>query len=377
MTKINDPWLTDPATQAVLSMLESSGAKAYAVGGCVRNALLGEPVNDIDIATSAVPNDVMKLAESAGLKAIPTGIDHGTITVVSDGTPFEITTFRRDVSTDGRHAVVAYTDDLTQDAERRDFTMNAIYAAADGTVIDPLSGLPDLKARRLRFIADPDKRIEEDHLRSLRFFRFHAQYADPQGGFDPDALAAIATHLDGLDQLSGERITSELMKLLAAEDPAASIAACRQTGALGRILAGADDRYLGPLVHLENGILPDPIRRLATLGGDTARLRLSKANQKQLSVLRENIGSNLSASTLGYLYGMNTAQDILLLKATMFEQPIMGFEDAEFGAAQKFPVKAKDLMPSLEGKALGDRLKSLETEWIDSGFKLTKAELLK
>ena len=376
MTKLNEPWLTDPKTQAVFGMLEAAGFAAFAVGGCVRNALLGAPVNDIDIATDAAPAKVIELAAGAGLKSIPTGIDHGTVTVVSGGVPYEITTFRRDVTTDGRHAVVSFTDDMTEDARRRDFTMNAIYAASDGTVIDPLDGLPDLRARRLCFIDDPDKRIEEDHLRSLRFFRFHAQYADPDGGFDPDALSAIATHLDGLDKLSGERITSELLKLLGTSLPAASVAACRQTGALGRILPGADDRYLGPLVHLENGLAPDAIRRMAVLGGDTGRLRMSKADQNRLVQLRDNIGSGTKAAILGYRFGAKAAKDILLLRAAMFEHPLAGAEDAVFGAAQTFPVTAKDLMPALEGKALGDRLKVLESDWIASGFTLTRKDLL-
>ncbi|CAN0587043.1 unnamed protein product, partial [Ectocarpus sp. 12 AP-2014] len=193
-----------------------------------------------------------ELARVAGLKPVPTGIDHGTVTVVADHDPFEITTFRRDVETDGRRAVVAFADTLDEDAKRRDFTMNALYARIDGTVIDPLGGLPDLRARRVRFIGDATDRIREDYLRSLRFFRFHAWYGNPDNGMDSDALAAIASHLDGLESLSRERVGAEMVKLLAARDPAPAVAAMRATGVLGRLLPGADDRALAPLIHLED-----------------------------------------------------------------------------------------------------------------------------
>ncbi|MCK4711369.1 MAG: CCA tRNA nucleotidyltransferase, partial [Marinosulfonomonas sp.] len=174
MTQITADWISNPNTQKVCEMLTDAGFECFFVGGCVRNALLGAPVNDIDISTNALPDRVMELAKAAGLKAVPTGIDHGTVTVIADGTPFEITTYRRDVETDGRRAVVAFSDTIMDDAHRRDFTMNALYADADGVIIDPLNGMPDLLARRIRFIEDADLRIKEDYLRILRFFRFHA-----------------------------------------------------------------------------------------------------------------------------------------------------------------------------------------------------------
>ena len=200
-------------------MLEQDGAQALFVGGCVRNTLLGAPVADIDIATDALPERVMDLSAKAGLKAVPTGIDHGTVTVVSEGVPHEITTFRRDVETDGRRAVVVFSKDVAEDAARRDFTMNALYATPDGEIVDPLNGLPDLEARRVRFIGTASHRIQEDHLRSLRFFRFHAWYGDPAGGMDAEALAAIAENLEGLSVLSRERIGAEMLKLLSAQIP--------------------------------------------------------------------------------------------------------------------------------------------------------------
>ncbi len=171
MTRLPAHVLDDAALIRVLDALQAQGDHAYLVGGAVRNALLGQPIDDIDIATDAQPDRVILLAQAAGLRAVPTGIDHGTVTLIADGRGFEVTTFRRDVDTDGRHAVVAFSTDLAQDAARRDFTMNALYAGCDGVVIDPMGGLPDLTARRLRFVGDPDARITEDYLRILRFFR--------------------------------------------------------------------------------------------------------------------------------------------------------------------------------------------------------------
>ena len=230
--RITGDWITRESTQALMKALNDAGHKALFVGGCVRNALLGVPVADVDIATDALPEEVMRIALAAKMKPVPTGIDHGTVTVVSGSIPHEVTTFRKDVETDGRRAVVAFATDVADDAHRRDLTINALYALADGTLVDPLGGLPDLKARRVRFIEDAEARIREDYLRALRFFRFHAYYGDPAAGMDPEALAAIAANLDGLDTLSRERVGAELLNLLAAPDPAPAVAAMAQTGAL-------------------------------------------------------------------------------------------------------------------------------------------------
>ncbi len=244
--KIAGDWLDHPGTQALCTALESTGYKALLVGGCVRNALLGVPVADIDIATDASPETVSTIAEAAGFKPVPTGIDHGTVTIVAEGRPHEVTTFRRDVETDGRRAVVAFSDRIEEDAERRDFTMNALYADRQGEVIDPLDGLPDLLARRIRFVGDAETRIREDYLRILRFFRFHAAYGDPEGGLDPEGLAACAALSAGLGTISRERITAELKKLLSARDPAPTVAAMAQSGVLLHVLPGADPRALAP-----------------------------------------------------------------------------------------------------------------------------------
>ena len=378
--KVTGDWLNRPATQAVLSMLSGAGYQAVFVGGCVRNALLGVEVSDIDIATDARPETVTRLAKAAGLKTVGTGIEHGTVTVVAGRIPHEITTYRRDVTTDGRRASVAFSDDMARDARRRDFTMNALYAAADGTVIDPLGGLPDLRARRVRFIEDPGQRIREDYLRSLRFFRFHAWYGDPGLGPDAEGLAAVAAHIDGLAQLSRERVGAEMLKLLAASDPAPSVAAMRQAGVLNAVLPGADDQGLAPLVHLEGALDPDPIRRLAILGGaDVAiRLRLSRAQEKALAGLRNGIGAATEPGELGYRLGLDAARDVLLLRAAIAGQSMDAdaLGKARTGAGATFPVKAADLMPALQGPALGRRMNMLEARWIASDFTLTRDELL-
>jgi len=256
--RVTGDWIDNKGTQDLMKALLDSGYQALFVGGCVRNALLGVAVADVDIATDATPTRVMALAKAAKMKPVPTGVEHGTVTVVSGGIAHEVTTFRKDVETDGRRAVVAFATDLADDAHRRDLTMNALYANADGTVVDPLGGLDDLKARRVRFIDDAEARIREDYLRILRFFRFHAWYGDPAKGMDVTALAAISANLDGLDTLSRERVAAETLKLLAAPDPAPAVAAMAQIGVLVRILPDADCRALPTLVHYETCRKPDP-----------------------------------------------------------------------------------------------------------------------
>lgn len=382
MTRITGDWLTAGETQTVLATLESAGVQAYLVGGCVRNALLGVPVGDIDISTDARPDAVTEIATAAGLRAVPTGIDHGTVTVIAQGIPFEITTFRRDIETDGRRAVVNYADTMAEDARRRDFTMNALYARRDGTVVDPLGGMDDLNARRVRFIGDAQARIREDYLRSLRYFRFHALYGDPAAGFDADALAGIAATLDGIDQLSRERVGAEMMKLLGAPDPAPSVAAMRQVGLLLRCLPGADDTGLAPLVALEQiaDALPLGLRRLAVLGGEdpTGALRLSRAQSRALATLRAGIAGTQDPAEIAYRHGAGTAQDMVLLRCASFGTGLPpGYQDQiETGARARFPLTASDLMPGYQGPALGARLAELEQAWIASGFTLDRSALM-
>jgi poly(A) polymerase len=380
--RITDDWLAGVAPQAICAMLAEAGHQAWFVGGCVRNALIGAPITDIDITTDATPERVTELAEAQGFHPVPTGFDHGTVTVVVNGTPFEVTTLRHDVETDGRRAVVAYASSIEEDAHRRDFTMNALFADPAGKIADPLGGLPDLEARRVRFIDDPHDRIREDYLRILRFFRFHAWYGDPEAGLDAEALAAVAELSAGLETLSRERVGAEIKKLLAAPDPAPSVAAMVQTGVLAHVLPGADARALPILVHHEAalGVAPDPMRRLACIDSDDhmERLRLSKAEARHLTRLSAYRGSQTGPAELGFRLGTQEGRDVVLLNAALLEAPVPAeFERAlEIGAAASFPVKPRDLMPAYQGPALGVRLAALETRWIASGFTLTRDDLL-
>jgi tRNA nucleotidyltransferase/poly(A) polymerase len=382
MTRLEAPWLTAPATRSVIAALGEAAVGAWFVGGCVRNALLGASVSDIDIATDAPPDSVIAACKAAGLQTVPTGIDHGTVTVVALGTPFEVTTFRRDVDTDGRRATVAFGTDLAEDARRRDFTMNALYATPEGEIVDPVGGLADLKARRLRFIGDATARIREDYLRILRFFRFHAWYADTSQGFDPEALAAIADTLDGIDRLSRERVGAEMRKLLAAADPAPEVAVMDRLGILGRVLPGADPSPLAPLVHLEDalGQHPDAVRRLAALGGDdpAEHLRLSNADDRRRALVRNGAVEGTGPGELAWRHGAEVARDAALVRSAMLGAPLPPDMEADIsrGAAAVFPVRAADLMPGLTGPALGARLARLEGAWIASDFAMDRDALL-
>ena len=377
MITLTDPWLQNRASQRVCAVLTDAGFQAWFVGGCVRNAVIGAPVSDLDLSTDAHPEMVMKLARAAGIKAIPTGIDHGTVTLIADQVPYEITTFRRDVATDGRRATVAFADNMTDDARRRDFTINALYADPNGVICDPLGGLPDLNARRVRFIEDPSQRIKEDYLRILRFFRFYAWYGDPSDGPDAESLAACAENIDGLADLSKERVTAEILKLLAASDPAPAVAAMAATGALGQLMPGAAPEALSVLVHLEQetNTPPCPIRRLAVLGGEaTDNLRLSNVQSGKLA----QIMNDQSATETAYRNGAAAGRDKVLIIAASLGQPLAkdAFAAVDHAAAAKFPLKAADLMPDLTGPALGQALKRAEARWIASGFSLTKGDLL-
>lgn len=380
MTRCSGDWIERTETQAVMACLLADGAEAYFVGGCVRNSLIGAPVDDIDIATSLLPSEVIVRAEASGFRSIPTGIDHGTITVVSNETAFEITTFRKDVETDGRHAVIRFSSSLKEDAERRDFSMNALYADRNGLITDPVGGLSDLEARIVRFIGDPDARIREDYLRILRFFRFHAWYGNPDAGIEPDGLAAVAEHLDGLERLAAERIGKEILKLLSAPDPAPTVASMRAAGVLNRILPGSNDTALAPLIHIESelGLGVDPIRRLGVLGGEDpcARLRLSKQQCKRLEQIVGAVSQGFSAAELGYRLKDLAASAYAVSCALLETLPRPADLDlVRQGENATFPIRAADLAP-LTGSALGQKLRDLEEKWITSGFSLTKNELL-
>ncbi|GGX39989.1 poly(A) polymerase [Tateyamaria omphalii] len=374
-------FLNDPAAQALCVALENGGHRAYFVGGCVRNAVMGVPISDIDIATDAVPDQVMGLSKGAGFRAVPTGIDHGTITVVVQDQPFEVTTFRRDVETDGRRAVIAFSTDLTEDARRRDFTMNALYADRHGQISDPVCGLQDAYDGRVRFIENAAQRIREDYLRTLRFFRFSAQYAPADAAWDADALSGIADNLEGLESLSAERVGSEMLKLLGAPDPAPALSVMRQTGVLARILPGSDPTFVGPLVHLEQLVKApiDPIARLVALGGSEVqeRLRLSRRNQRHLDSIRALSTMTGSAKVVGHIGGLDAGRGAFLLRSAYGNASVTPaqIDDIATGAGTVFPISASDL-PHLSGPALGAELKALKRVWLDSDLSKSKHDLL-
>ena len=378
--KVSGEWLERPETQAICAVLSSAGWQALPVGGCVRNALMGVPVADVDIATDARPETVSDLSKRAGFKVVQTGVEHGTLTVIAGGIPYEITTFRRDVETDGRRAVVAFSDRLDEDAARRDFTMNALYARPDGALIDPLGGIADVLARRVRFVGDAETRIREDYLRILRFFRFHAWYGDPVGGLNADGLAACAALSPGIETLSRERLGTEMKKLLTAPDPAPAVAAMAMAGVLAQVLPGADHRALAPLVHLEDGRDPRWQRRLAVLGGKDAAslLRLSRTEGKELLAIAESARNDEADAALGWRLGAVAGADAVLARSALtgaMPGPDWADEVAR-GAASRFPVKAADL-PELQGPQLGARLSALEDRWLQGGLRLTRADLLR
>lgn len=284
--RIDAPWMDAPAVRRLLAVLAQGGVGARFVGGCVRDTLLGRVIGDIDLAVDKPPDVVVRALEVAAIKVVPTGIKHGTVTAVIERRPFELTTLRRDVETDGRRAIVAFTDDWRVDASRRDFTFNALYAAPDGTLFDPFDGRADLAAGRVRFIGDADRRIEEDRLRVLRFFRFYAWFGRPP--IDGEGFAACRRNAATLGALSAERVAKELLRLLAAPAPADALEAMVEAGALDHWLPEClGTRILRALVDRE-GDRPDPLRRLAAIVPAPVvakRLRLSTQETLRLELM--------------------------------------------------------------------------------------------
>ncbi len=385
--RVEGSWLDDRAARQVLAALAAGGALALFVGGCVRDALLGRPVGDLDMATDADPREVSRLLTEAGIRTVPTGIAHGTVTAVLTNRSFEITSFRRDVATDGRRATVAFGADLAQDAGRRDFTINALYADAQGTVTDPLgTGLGDIALRRVRFIGEPTARIREDYLRILRFFRFHALYGDAWRGIDEEGLAACAAEAEGVETLPRERIGAELRKLLGAEDPGPAICAMAACGVLARVLPGADAQSIAPLAAMEARAapLPDWKRRLLAMGvapkSAVELMRLSRADLRALEATRRAMESDAPLAQVAYRHGAEAARDAALLRAaaTGAPPPRSLSRDVARGATATFPVQAQDLVARgmKPGPALGRRLAALEDQWVRSDFRATKGEML-
>ena len=365
------PWRHRAGLDRLAAALGSDAGEAHFVGGAVRDTLLGLDVADIDIATSHPPTEVIARLQDARIKAIPTGLAHGTITAIVDGAPVEVTTLRRDVTTDGRHAVVAYTDDWREDAARRDFTMNALYAhPATGEISDYFDGLADLAARRVRFIGDPLQRIAEDHLRILRFFRFHARFGDV---IDAAGLDACTQRANDLMALSRERIASEVLKLLVAAGAVPVVRLMLEHGifraVLPEIVDNAADR-LALLAAREQAaaIAPDPIRRLAAIipGADAeavgARLKLSNTDRKRLMAATAGAGDE-GPRALAYRAGVVGATDRLLLSGDDLA-PIRDW------TAPKLPINGGALVARglRKGPDVAAMLRRIETQWIAEGF---------
>lgn len=380
MIRIEGEFLSSPGLQRLLSALTDAGHQALIVGGAVRNALLGENVSDVDLSTDARPERVADLAKDVGMKAVPTGIDHGTVTIVAPDDnrwrSFEVTTFRRDVETDGRHAVVSFSTAIEDDAQRRDFTMNALYATADGQVLDPIGGLPDLMARKLRFVGDARARITEDYLRILRFFRFHAWYGAP-GAADPDAVAACADLAQGLDRISKERIGDEMRKLLSAPDPGDALRLMNETGVLQQILPGAGIDLFNALLRVEDP--PDWVLRLATLQADDPRtaLRLGNRTFENIARLQNLAGRDDSLERVAYTHGTQLARQLALYRLALGHSISPDWaQRINHAQSQKLPICAADLMPAMNGPALGIALRAADEHWIETGFQASRDELL-
>jgi tRNA nucleotidyltransferase/poly(A) polymerase len=401
-------WLSDRNLQRLLAALNENGEEARIAGGAIRNTLLGGIVTDIDIATTTLPEETMKRAKAAGFKAVPTGVAHGTVTVIGGGRPFEVTTLRVDVETFGRHARVAFGRDWKTDAERRDFTMNALYAAADGTITDFVGGLADIESRTLRFIGDPEARIREDFLRILRFFRFFAWYG--AGRPDAEGLKACARLKGGIEQLSAERVWSELKKLLAAPDPSRALLWMRQASVLGTVLPegekwGIDAIHALAKAEADLGWKPDPLLRLeAILPPDPARmkelagrLKFSNAEADRLIgwALAEPVSATTSDAAMGrllYRGNVGAIEDRLRLAFASARARAVATDEAlvEAGGYSRllgylekwerpiFPVTGEDLrrLGMKQGKGLGGLLAELEAEWIEIGFTLGRDALL-
>jgi poly(A) polymerase len=398
LQRIEADWLREGAAALLLALLDRDGEEARVIGGAVRNTLLAEPVGDIDIATTATPDAVIARVEAAGFKAVPTGIEHGTVTVVAEGRPHEVTTLREDVETDGRRAKVAFGRDWRRDAERRDFTMNALSVGRDGTIYDYVGGLDDLAARRVRFIGAPATRIAEDYLRILRFFRFHAAYG--HGAPDPAGLAACIAAHQHLERLSRERVRMEVFKLLVAAQAVPALAVMSEAGLLISVLAGVPLLpSLRNMTQIEAalGLAPDPVRRLGALAlfivedADRLRerLRLANAEHERLCAMADGwwriSAANAEQDGHATLYrlGRERFTDRVLLAWTRSAAGVADANWHEFArlperwAAPDFPLKAADFLRRglAKGPGLGAALRAAEEVWIAADFPTDPADV--
>tara|TARA_B100000676_G_scaffold311903_1_gene383677 strand:- start:297 stop:1556 length:1260 start_codon:yes stop_codon:yes gene_type:complete len=397
--KISPPgWMSEPDTTRLFDTLKKAGHSVRFVGGCVRDSIANRPVSDIDLATDADPDRVLEVLGEAMIRAVPTGIEHGTITAIPDTRPFEITTLRKDVETDGRHASVEFTKDWVEDASRRDFTFNALSADPDGTVYDYFDGLCDLKAGRVRFIGDAMERVVEDYLRVLRFFRFHAHYAKTEP--DPPALAACRAGAPNVGALPGERIWAELSRTLIAPKPGPVFELMEDIGMLRLLLpVGCSVKRMEALTALETMVsfAPDPIRRLTALiqpnrseaSQIATRLRLSRDETRRLDDLIASRGvssagmEELALRRMLYALGLEQFRDLILLdwadqiemNSTETAQSVRGWMDTWDTVSSwelpEFPLVGTDVMKMgvAEGPKVGEILEEIEEWWVEQAFR--------
>lgn len=400
-------WFSKPALQRILGLLNADGGEARIVGGAIRNALMDMPVGDIDIATTLLPQDVVERAKDAGIKSVPTGIEHGTVTLVLEGEGYEVTTLRRDVATDGRRADVAFGTDWQVDAERRDLTINGLYADFEGNIIDLINGLPDIETRTVRFIGDAATRVAEDYLRVLRFFRFFAWYGS--GRPDADGLRASARAKDKLSTLSAERVWSELKKLLSARDPSRSLLWMRQSGVLAQVLPetekwGIDSIHglvaaeqslnwsVDPLIRLA-AIIPPDVARVEAMA---SRLRMSKneTNRLLLWAGAQTPDATMAETALDrllYRQGKDGVVMRLKLALAAARADVSAGEEAMRKVARlstlnnranafvkpAFPLTGADVLAEgvAAGPRVGEVLSALEDKWVEVNFSLDRAAL--
>ena len=383
---VNAAWFQDHKTKKVMSALERARPScARFVGGCIRNTLLGEPVSDIDIATQLRPADTLAALARANIKAIPTGIEHGTVTAIVDHEPFEITSLRRDVETDGRRAVVAFTDVWEEDAERRDFRVNALYADALGNLHDPTGGLGDIEAKRIVFIGDAEQRLKEDHLRNLRFFRFTAWYG---ASIDDVGLNACEAQREGLKVIAAERIWKELIKLLAASNPYGALRAMADTGVLEILLPEVNSpRRIMRLAAIEKrfDMQFDAFQRLQSLlekdtlvaSQTSKRLRLSNAESDRLTDWTKAKSVPPKNDLFAWLYhtGQQTALDQIVSEMTNspdIDNLLNVYRIAQTWERPVFPISGADLIAAgmKPGPELGGKLRKIECDWVINGFSM-------
>lgn len=375
-------WLRNPSAQKLSKLYKSFGYQVLFVGGCVRNTILKMPVTDIDLATDAQPEEIIKIAKENNIRFVPTGLAHGTITLIIDNKNYQITTFRTDFDHDGRYAKVEFTESLLLDASRRDLTINALYCNHVGEVIDPLNGLDDIKKQKIKFIGNPNERIKEDNLRILRFFRFQAIYGNKNLEIDSIALEACHNHKSKLAALSKERITSELRKILSAPNPLEVIIKMNETGVLNELFQKVSIDSLEAYLKTEEKfkININWLGRLLSLQvtQEEESLKLTRCEFKFLKQTKSAIENQIHVLEFSYYNGVengkiysilqNFRHNIILSKNLLNQINSL--------ATKKFPITAKDLMPEISGKKLGEALRSLEDRWIKSNFTLSKKDLL-